>query len=311
MDLFISGLLIILIPGIYFAYKKNFFVIFSRKYNIFPIQLILTIPIFAALSFVLSIFAYLILIILIPSFVESAVNQFGENVGLLLPIIADIVIIITFNKYIIENEKFDIPESQEYEIFVYFPLRPYWNFGGKLHGTKFSYPKRIKKELIHGFQETNLIIDYNLIEGIDFAFTFNGEIIASEKALKILNENDLTGIQKRAVQNSKKDDVNINYYQLISMPTMPEMAPKTKFVYELWINASKIIVNNKIYYNREVLQKMLDFNQSFEVLGYEGDIPYPPQKYWIVSKKARSILINELNQHDYDFIPIHLIDDEK
>ena len=304
----LAGLIIILIPSFYYAHKKNFFAIYSEKFNNFPIQLLFTIPVFSGLSFVISILTYLFAIILFPSGVDLMVTYFGSHIGLSLPIISNILIIFIFNKFIIEkkNEQF---QHNENELFIYFPVQAYHNFGGKFYGTKFTYPKRKKGDLLIGVQESNLIIKSQELKNIDFAFTFNGEIVVSEKSLQILNEHELTGFQTRPIQDYKSSD-SIPFFQIIPIHTMPEMERDTKTIYELWIYASKIIVNDEIYYNKTILPEITDFNQSFESFGYESNLPYPPQKYWIVSKKARSVLINELGQQDYDFIPVHLVNDE-
>ncbi|MDR2943729.1 MAG: hypothetical protein LBU81_01340 [Methanosarcinales archaeon] len=89
------------------------------------------------------------------------------------------------------------------------------------------------------------------------------------------------------------------------------MADETKIIVEQLIYASKIVTDDQIFYNKEILSELSDFNYSLEAFGYEGYNPYPPQKYWIVSEKSRSVLINELNQNEFDFIPVILTDEKK
>lgn len=303
-------LLVCTIPGIYFAYKKNFFIILSKKYNRFPILLLFTIPWFGGLSALLSLFIFLALDFLLPSLVDSMVNTFGSNIGLLLPMMANIVVIAFFNKFIIEKEDTELGETKESELFVYFPIYLYRTHWWKDYGTKFSYPEKAKGELRLGIQESNLFIDKKQLKGIRFAFTENGKIIADKRAMQIINENELTGFKTQPIQNFKSKDFNESYFQILPTYTMPKMASETKIIYVSWgLGAYKRIRDKKVYYNKDVLSEALDFNQSFEVIGYENGGPYPPQRHWIVSKKARSVLINKLGQNDFDFIPVRFIED--
>lgn len=54
----------------------------------------------------------------------------------------------------------------------------------------------------------------------------------------------------------------------------------------------------------------MDFNQTSEAFGYDYDVYNRPFRYWIVSKKVRSVLINELEQNDFDFIPVKIIEEK-
>ncbi|WNY29402.1 hypothetical protein MmiEs2_16290 [Methanimicrococcus stummii] len=310
MDLFLTfGLLITLISGIYYAQKENFFVVFSKKYNQFPVRLILTVPIFSGVCFGLSLGLYILIILLVPTdLIELIVSTFTPYIGLTLPIISNIIIIITTDKYVI-GQKETKENLDKTDLFIYLPIHQYRNFGGKLYGTKFEYPTRIKGDLVFGVQKTDLIIDERELKGIDFAYTFNGEIVVSKEILQILNDFNLTGFKTRPIQNTN-GSVNNNYLQIITTHIMPKVSDETKMVYEQWIHASKIVINTEIYYDKKVLSETLDFNQTLETFGSEGYAFTPPTKYWIVSKKARSVLIDELKQNEFDFIPIHLIDEK-
>ena len=312
MDLFLAlGLIILLFPGLYYAFKKNFFVIFSKNLNRFPIQLFFTIPFFSGLSFGISILIPAFFALFIPSGFDFFRQLLGSYAYLIIPAISNVIIIFGFNKYIVEKDENPLNEYEKFELFAYFPKQIYRNFGEKMHNTVFSYPKRNQGELLVGIQKSNLIIDQEELNGIDIAFTFNGEIIINETSLQKLNEAELTGFETRSIQNFKDMTFNNYFFQLLSTHTMTKMNEKTKIVYHHWISASKIIVDNQIYYKKNVLETISDFNQSLEAFGYDDKRFFRlPQKYWIVSKKARSFLIEQLGQHDYDFIPIHLVDDE-
>jgi len=312
VDLYLAlGLAILLAPGVYYAFKKNFFVIFSKKLNCFPVQLFFTIPFFLGLGLGLSILIPAFFALFIPSGFDLARQTFGSYAYLIIPAISSIIIIFGFNNYIVEKNEKSLNELEDFELFAYFPKQVYRNFGEKMHDTAFIYPKRTKGDLLIGTQKSDLIIDPKELNGIDIAFTFNGEIIINEINLQKLSNAELTGFTTRPIQNYKSMTKNNNYSQLLPTSTMTKMNEKTKIIYRHWISASKIIGENRIYYNKNVLETMSDFNQSLEAFGYEDKRHFRlPQKYWIVSKKARSILIDELGQQDYDFIPIHLVDDE-
>jgi len=65
MDLFlILGFFISFIPGFYYAYKKNLFVVFGKKYNTFPAQMLVTVPFFSVLCVFLSLIIILPLLLL-------------------------------------------------------------------------------------------------------------------------------------------------------------------------------------------------------------------------------------------------------
>ena len=308
MDNFYLAILVAAIPGIYFAYKKNFIVIPNKKYNIFPIQLLFTAPLFGAFSATLATPLYFILG-LFPSFVNSIIDKFGPNIDLLPLMIASIIVFIFSNRFLILKEDPEFDGTKESELYVYFPIYTYRNCEDDLQKAKYTFSKETKGELLLGAQVSDMCIDYKLLEGIDFAFIYSGEIIVSEKVLQILNENELTGIQTRNVQNKKGNNLNEKYYQILPTDIMPKMDPKTEFIFHKGFQSYRRIRDKKVYYQKDVLSGTFDFNQSFEAVGYENGGPFTPQRHWIVSKKARSVLINKLGQNDFDFIPIKLIDE--
>ncbi|MDR2943728.1 MAG: hypothetical protein LBU81_01335 [Methanosarcinales archaeon] len=154
---------------------------------------------------------YGLLTFTIPSFIEFMVNCFGQFTGLILPVISDIIIIFACNKYVVMKKNDFVSPTNE--LFIYFPIQSYHNFGGKLHGTKFLYPKKSKGDLLKGVQESNLIIHPKELNGISFAFTFNGEIVINEQSLKILNNHELTGFQVCPVHDLNNNQIN-NYFQM-------------------------------------------------------------------------------------------------
>jgi hypothetical protein len=69
-------------------------------------------------------------------------------------------------------------------------------------------------------------------------------------------------------------------------------------------------VDDKFYYNRKVMESIVDFNRSLEGLGAYDGSPYHPQKLWVITKKAMEFLLTEFNYNKRDFIPVMLVDDE-
>ena len=198
----------------------------------------------------------------------------------------------------------DTGQNEEYELYIFRPLQMYRHFGGKF-SAKFK-PSGEKGVLRTEIQTTDLVVRERDLKNVSFAFTFNGEIVVSEEALQILNEENLTGFNTRIIQNKETSSAFDNYFQLVSTHLMPRAANGTKMT----------VYDNKIFYDRGVLSSVLDFNQSLEALRFMYGGIYlfdgiSPQRHWIVSKKARSVLINKLGQNDFDFIPVKLIDEIK
>ncbi|WNY27817.1 hypothetical protein [Methanolapillus ohkumae] len=308
--LILSTLLISLIPGIYFSTKKNFLIAYSERYNVFWIKLIYTTPAFSMTIFLLSAYAF----VLEPNYFVSPENiEMTQGIlSFIISIIISLLFILIVNKFMIKNDKeLQIDkemESKEYDLYVCCQNQKYRNFGGKKDGTKFSYPKRKGRELLVGTQMEDMIIDFKKLKGIDYALTHNGEIIVSEKALNILHKNNLSGFQVRSVRNKKsKMIVEEKYFQLLATQLMPPTMPETKIYDMLYLMGNEVLVDDLVYYYQSEVSNVLDFNSTFEYFGNEGNIPYLPQRFWIITKKARDILILELNQEFDDFKPVILV----
>lgn len=240
-------ILILLIPGFYYAYKQNFIFVFSKKYNIFPIQLMFTIPFFSGLGIVPIGIIYFLFTLIIPTY-NSPFSTLSPYIGVILSLISVIIIIILFNKFVIEKEN-NNPQSEESELYLYLPFQRYYNFGGRDSGTKFSYPRRKEGDLLIGIQESDMIIEENELKHVNFAFTFSGAIIINRTSLQRLNEHNLTGFKTRPVRNSKTKSIIEDYFQLLPTHTMPNISDKTRIIHDRMIHVSKIIRDNKIFYD--------------------------------------------------------------
>jgi hypothetical protein len=301
------------IPGIYLASKKYFYVIPNQKYNIFLFKLIFSVPALTCLILVSSL-PILLFWELQPNFSSYLIEIFGRYIILGIPILLDIITILFFEKYCIRKDiPFEYqPDFMKHELYVFMPIQKI--IGGSYYKTKFTYSKkREPKELLIGIQAENLTMDFKILEGYDVVYTNTGEIVVSEKALKIFHANNLSGFYTQPVKDYRKPPIESKkiFSQLFSQSILPKMAAETEICITNVLQLKVCVRNDLIYYDKTTLENASDFNRSLEVLGSHEGIPYAPQHLWIVTNKAMKVLINELNQRKRDFIPVNLVDDEK
>jgi hypothetical protein len=210
-----------------------------------------------------------------------------------------------------------LPDFEKYELYVYMPDIKI--DAGSSYGTKFSEPivKKGSKELQKLKQVGELIIDFKSLAGKDIAYGHYGEIIVSEKALELFKDNNLTGFQEQAVRNWKDSKIKTGekYFQLISTYSMPPVSAKTKIVKYFptklsFLFSTFVYIEDHILYYDKSISSISDFNTSFELFGDKGGDLYAPQNLWIVSNKVMRIMINDLNQHKRDFVPVILISEK-
>jgi len=129
--------------------------------------------------------------------------------------------------------------------------------------------------------------------------------------LEILEKNGVGGFKVKPVKNNKISESGdeIVYYQLFSESVMSPFSPQTEIIRKT-PQLRQFILSNQFFYDSNILENSLDFNQSYEIFGSEIYQP-PPHRLWVVSHKTMKVLINDLNQHRRDFIPIHLINNEQ
>ncbi|WNY27814.1 hypothetical protein [Methanolapillus ohkumae] len=315
MNFLIYGVFLIsLIPGIYFSTKKDFLVVFNEKYDVFWIKLVYTIPVFSMTTAFLSFSVYTFN----PNYFVNLENitLFYGFLSMALSMTISLLLILIVNKFVIRNdEEIRIDneiESREYVFYICCQYKKHYNFGGKTDGTKFSYPKRENRGLLIGIQMEDMIIDFKKLKGIDYALTYNGEIIVSEKALDVLHKYNLSGFQIRPVRNKKKNAIEkVKYFQLLATHLMPPVRPETEVYGTRYLMGDDVLVIDSVSYSQSDTMNALDFNLTFEYFGNDANKPYTPQRFWIITKKARDILILELNQDFDDFKPVILVDDEK
>ncbi|WNY24072.1 hypothetical protein MmiHf6_13970 [Methanimicrococcus hongohii] len=301
--------LIAMIPGIYLATKNNFVIIKNRKYNSFIIRAIYLLPLTTILVLLpVSIIIYIFSNLEIG---HTIMDTFGEPIILAVPAIFGLLFIFIVHKYFLRKDMPPEywPDFEKYELYVYMPEINIQ--GGGTFGTKFTKPINQKglKELQRQKQLNELIIDFKSMKDKDIACTYYGEIVVSEKALELFKEKSLTGFQEQTVKNSKDSrfKTEIKYYQLIPTHIMPPMSTETKIIRYIRPSVKIYIADNLVYYDESVLPTQ-DFNISLELFG-ENNKPFNAPRYlWIVTNRTMKILVNDLEQHKRDFIPITLVD---
>ena len=299
-----------LLPGIYLAAKKYFLVIPNKKYNIFPIRLLFTIPAGIAISFLISIIPICVFGIFLRYILPF------DYYSWILIMLSSIFTTATFKRYFVRNDippEYD-PDFEKHELYIYMPLQKI----PRKKYNQFSFPQGIQydKDLLTGTQKEDLKLNFKHLNK-DFAFTDCGDIIVNEKAFSKLSENGFDNLfEKRPIKAIKgfrqqPYDLEEPYFQLLPIRILHPFDTKTE-IKKIFGNFSLrgYAVDDKFYYNKKVMTDITDFNTTSEILGAYDGAPYYPQHLWIVTNKAMKVLINELNQQKRDFIPVNLVDDE-
>ena len=299
-----------LMPGIYLAAKKYFLIIPNKKYNIFPIRLLFTIPAGIAISFLVTIVAMCVFGIGL-----RYILPFEDYFSILI-ILSSIFTIAAFEKYFMRKDippEYD-PDFMNYELYIYMPLQKI----PRKKYNQFSFPQGVQydKELLTGTQKEDLKLNIKYLDK-DFAFTDCGDIVINERGLLKFSENGFENLfEKRLIKAIKglrrqPYDLDEPYFQLLPTHTLPSFDVKTK-IRQIVANFSLRIyaIDDKFYYSRKMVTEAADFNITSEILGAYDGSPYYPQHLWVVTNKTMKVLINELNQQKRDFIPVYLIDEE-
>ena len=303
-------------PGIYIASKKDLFITVNPKYNLFLLRLPFIAPIFFFLVGLPSYIINLIIQWIFPRLTDFIIVVFGLYAASFIPLAVSLIMIIAV-KHIFSQEREDTSFMQrESELYIYFPSV---ESPGELRLNaryEIRNKKRKKNELIIQTQLTDLVVEIKEIEGHSMGFgEFGREIVVSEWGLEILREENLSGFISRSVKitdsrlfSPTRSD-NSRYHQLVCQHTMPKLEPRT----DIYIDKNSPrarVYDKKYYYNQNVLSEISDFNQTQEFFGGEFSFYHIGHRYWIVSKKARDVMVNRLEQRLKDFIPVFLVDDD-
>ncbi|WNY25853.1 hypothetical protein [Methanolapillus millepedarum] len=304
-----------MIPGVYIASRKNFLYTLNQKYDFFVTRLFFTVPGLAFLNFGVSVFIEIIVYFISPDLAYIFFNTFGYLSILLIPLIFDFILILYFRK-ISPTDKPEILRRKECkcELYVYIPS--YKIHGGNYYGAKFEIINKSRKsdELMIQNQISDLIIREKELHGKNISLTDFGELILTKIGLDIFNENAISGFDFRPVMNSigntlfPKAEISNQTVQLISNHIMPPLSSKTIFRREK--NPASVFVSySDFYYCRNVLDEICDLNQTVEYFGSNSGIPYFVQRYWIITKKTKDILIHKFDQKEEDFRPVYLVEE--
>jgi hypothetical protein len=308
-------LLMAALPGIYLATKKNFLHTPNPKYNLFILRLLFTVPLFILFNGLVSSTIVYTTPYSFPSFSEGFVQTFGYYAVSVVPLFFSIIIIIIIKKYL---PAFDIPSTHKnFDLYLYIPADSLPS--SRALGTKCEIinKSRGKEELLIRSIVGDLIIDGRYMRGKNISIElYFGAIIVTEEALEILKEENLSGFYPKTVKIvngfspfSKWDPAErLKCYQLACNRLMPKLSPLTMIKISRY--PLKIAVKNKFYYHHQVLSEVSDFNLTAEYFGSEYGDPHFVQRNWIITKKARDVLINRLGQEEANFKPVYLVDDD-
>ena len=304
--LFIS-FLVWLLPGVYLASQKNYILFLNKNMNTFLARFFFLAPGAAAFNIMFLSFGTIIFLAFSNSAERDSITTCF--VVLVFSIIGSLLTIFYFKRYALKKDM--PPEYQENfmgsKFYVFMPT-------GKHINDRASY--EISKKT--GFNNIRIQISDLSINSKkydkDILFTKYGALLVSLKALKIFEENELTGYKTRNIVDEKTRAFSSFYFQIVSISEMPKMLSQTKLKNGFFIESlamGSLINDDIIYYKESDLGCALDFNKTLEYLGTNQGFPYYHQKFWIVSHKAMDVLINQLGQQKRDFIPVYLSGNEK
>ena len=327
------------LPGIYCAVNKKFVYTLNPKYNFFILRLFIVTPGFSVqiITFSLMIFAFFVLIFgsfpfvpfdILEQAIQSSETPPEAYVYLLIPLFLSFFYIFLLHQYVIPTEEPEIFKRKKLknELFIYVGSRI---SDGRSNGTHFEqFQGSQKGRAPIGKQLTELIIMYKEIKGKDIGLSESGEFVLTQRGLNIFQNHQISGFYTRPVKLSLlkrqsefktpkeidltyTDENGQQYYQIITTSILPPLLPQTKIkTKEMWVWES-VVTDSKLYYNHDILENISDLNQTNEYFGSTDIRLFPIQRFWIITKKVKDILIQDFDLHELDFIPVHLVDDEK
>ena len=302
---FILLVLLSLISSVYLAAQKNFLFTPNQKQNSFAIRLFFLIPGTAGMILGGCFLIWAIFIVFFENFSYSVYGIFGYYSLLPLPLLGSLFLILFSKKYILRNEM--PPEFQssflDYDLYVYMPSIREIDDRPSVKDLSLNFERN--------FEIPVLTLGRKKLSDENILFTKKGEIIVTNFASSVLDKNNLTGCQYQSVPEKKTMLPSNDYLHLISSP-ISSVSSLTEIKKTTFPWKGVLVKDDQVYYNSSILKEVSDFNRSFEHFGSDNGHPfYYPQRLWIVTNKAMKVLVNELNQPKRDFIPVHLVDDEK
>ena len=289
--IYIIFILFSLLPAVYLANQKNFLFIENKKNNIFLIRFLFLLPGILATEFSFYLVCFILISVLGLSWMWVMIMS--------IPI--SVLIIFIFKLVLRTDPPFENQHDlDEYDLYMLIPSKreiedsPSYQATGKIGSAR------------TGMQVKETSAKFSKMDK-DLLFTERGEIIVSTHALSVFQSNGLTGYTTKFVLDKKSKQKSDSYFQLVADELMP-LSSKTEFKKGFF--GSILIVENRAYYNYNVLETSMDFNRTAEYLGDNTGFPYYHQRMWIVTRKVRNIFISDFNRNEKEFIPVHLINNE-
>ncbi|WNY25849.1 hypothetical protein [Methanolapillus millepedarum] len=300
-------------PGIYLA-TTNFLYTPIKKYDFFIIRAFLTAPLFSGLNVLISGVIVILFARIFPEITLQITGIFGEAAISLAPLFVSLIFIILLKIFVISTDESDVFDSES-ELYVYYPRRKL--SGGKFNGTKFEIVNKYRKEneLLIEKQITDLIIRSAELEDRNLTLTNFGEMVATLSGLSVLNNKNISGFYTRNVikyeeKVHKQNETGQKCFQLVSTSLMPPVLSPPTIIQRKKYPVGAFVYRLQFYYHQTVMKNVSDLNQTEEYFGNIMNNPYPVQRFWIITKRARDIFIQELGQDEYDFFPVRLVDDD-
>jgi len=159
------------------------------------------------------------------------------------------------------------------------------------------------------------------MRGKDISLTYANQVILSGQVGRLLQEQDLSGLELRPVQHYKKPyPGEPTLYQLAVTNVLPPMAaPPTEFEqshncavcgrisrflkHTHWWGRIQYREDTNVYYPRRVLEVVKDFNHTAEYFG-ELRVAHP---YVIITQRVYRLL-REHKVKNWAAVPVYLVD---
>lgn len=297
MDLFLLLYILLSTPfGIWLAFQRNFLIIPNRKYNIFTIRLIFTVPFSISVVCFVSSLILGVIYCLSENLTNAIVEMFGSNVSLVSPALTNFLFIYYYKRsWVPKIEPCELrPDFMFHSLYLFNPavyeLYTLDTMSSLItkNGSDWFF-KKYKK-------------DIRFYNGMSFS---SGHIIVTEEGLTLLKNNGITGFLASPVGNVSDFQTHPGgkIYKIDVQNKLPEMASQTTFVVKKYSTKLK---NNYVAYNSNDLSDLYDMNETREEIGYVNS-NFGTKN--VLSKKMMKLMINEFGYGKRDFIPIHLIHD--
>jgi len=304
----------VLLPGFYFASRKYFLFFSNQKLNLFPIRLLVLLPVASLFNIIFLLAACLCIPLFSPYLHE--LNVTSSIILTILSMFGSLSTILMFNSLLRNDLPPEYrPDFMEHELYLFRPQSTVsdYDFSRWVPFPASNSYGVLPKTRPHCFryQINDLEIDLKKNEA-DLHFTTLGALIVSSKVLRIFEDNKLTGYETRSVRDKKTKQQFVNYFQIVPTSEMPKMSLQTKIKKRpsYLLEFGFFISDNIIHYDASVRIRASDFNKTTEYFGSNNGWPYLSQKFLIVSHKTMEILINQVGQKRRDFVPVVLVTDK-